>query len=89
MSVGTFSPPHAARLSIMLRASSRARNFLIFIVCFSSLSFCNFLCGFTGGLVVLFEDATFHDAVILSIKSRKTFVKEELEVPNTFIYLHK
>jgi hypothetical protein len=47
------------------------------------------LCGFAGGLVVLFEDATFHDAVILSIKSRKTFVKEELEVPNTFIYLHK
>jgi hypothetical protein len=47
------------------------------------------LFGFCGGFVVLFEDATFHDAVILSIESSKTFVKAELEVPFTFIYLHK
>jgi hypothetical protein len=40
-------------------------------------------------LVGLFIDVTFHDVVKLSIKSGKTFVKAEIYVQITFIYLHK
>jgi hypothetical protein len=52
------------KLRSMLRASSRARNFLIFIIESSSLLFFVLLFGFGGGFMVLFDDATFHDAVI-------------------------